>query len=44
MGCTPIHPLENQKHVTDTFRFHLDMIGYSYCGRIDLRYLQPFTD
>ena len=36
-----IHPLENQKHVTDTFRFHLDMIGYSIVDQVSLRYLQP---
>ena len=40
-GMHSIHPLENQKHVTDTFRFHLDMIGYSIVDQVSLRYLQP---
>ena len=40
-GMYSIHPLENQKHVTDTFRFHLDMIGYSIVDQVSLRYLQP---
>lgn len=36
-----IHPLANRKHVTDTFRFHLDMIGHSTVDQVSLRYLQP---
>ncbi|RCW16408.1 AraC family transcriptional regulator [Streptococcus gallolyticus] len=40
-GMHSIHPLENQKHVTDTFRFHLDMIGHSTVDQVSLRYLQP---
>ena len=42
-GMYSIHPLENQKHVTDTFRFHLDMIGYSIVDQVSLR-LATFTD
>lgn len=40
-GMHSIHPLANQKHVTDTFRFHLDMIGHSTIDQVSLRYLQP---
>lgn len=40
-GMHSIHPLANRKHVTDTFRFHLDMIGHSTVDQVSLRYLQP---
>lgn len=40
-GMHSVHPLENQPHVTDTFKFHLDMIGYSIIDQVSLRYLQP---
>lgn len=40
-GMHSIHPLENKNHVTDTFQFHLDMIGYSIIDQVSLRYLHP---
>lgn len=40
-GMHSIHPLENHNHKTDTFSFHLDMIGYSIIDQVSLRYLQP---
>ncbi|WP_302852474.1 AraC family transcriptional regulator [uncultured Streptococcus sp.] len=40
-GMHSIHLLENQTHVTDTFRFHLDMIGHSTVDHVSIRYLQP---
>ncbi len=40
-GMHSIHPLENQNHVTDTFSFHLEMIGNSIIDQVSLNYLQP---
>lgn len=40
-GMHSIHPIHNERHVTDTFQFHLDMIGYSIIDQVSLRYLQP---
>lgn len=40
-GMHSIHPLKNHNHKTDTFSFHLDMIGYSIIDQVSLRYLQP---
>ena len=40
-GMHSIHPIENQNHITDTFQFHLDMIGHSIIDQVSLRYLQP---
>lgn len=40
-GMHSIHPIENQNHITDTFQFHLDMIGHSIVDQVSLRYLQP---
>lgn len=40
-GMHSIHPIGNKSHITDTFRFHLDMIGYSIIDQVSLHYLQP---
>lgn len=40
-GMHSIHPLDNQEHITDTIRFHLDMIGQSAVDQVSLHYLQP---
>lgn len=36
-----IHPIENKEHITDSIKFHLDLIGYSIVDQVSLRYLQP---
>ncbi|MFS1664465.1 helix-turn-helix domain-containing protein [Streptococcus sp. zg-JUN1979] len=40
-GMHSIHPIDKLRHVTHTFQFHLDMIGYSILDQVSLRYLQP---
>ncbi len=40
-GMHSIHPIGNKSHITDTFRFHLDMIGCSTIDQVSLHYLQP---
>ncbi|SUN62336.1 putative transcriptional regulator [Streptococcus dysgalactiae subsp. equisimilis] len=43
-GMHSIHPIDRQEHITDTFLFHLDMIGYSIVDQVSLRYLQPLQN
>ncbi|MGT2957598.1 AraC family transcriptional regulator [Streptococcus bovimastitidis] len=43
-GMHSIHPIGQNKHVTDTFQFHLDMIGSSVVDQVSLRYLQPLQN
>lgn len=43
-GMHSIHPIANEEHSTDTFLFHLDMIGYSIVDQVSLRYLQPLQN
>lgn len=43
-GMHSIHPIEQQEHITDTFLFHLDMIGYSIVDQVSIRYLQPLQN
>lgn len=40
-GMHSIHPIENKEHITDSIKFHLDLIGYSIVDQVSLRYLQP---
>lgn len=39
-----IHPIEDKHHQTDSFLFHLDMIGYSILDKASLLYLQPLQN
>lgn len=43
-GMHSIHPLEKVEHHFETFRFHLDLIGYSTIDQVSLRYLQPLQN
>ncbi|MBA2795549.1 AraC family transcriptional regulator [Streptococcus porcinus] len=43
-GMHSIHPIVQQPHVTDTFQFHLDMIGSSVIDQVSLHYLQPLQN
>ncbi|MGT2932625.1 AraC family transcriptional regulator [Streptococcus catagoni] len=43
-GMHSIHPIDNKKHVTDTFQFHLDMVGSSIVDQVSLHYLQPLQN
>ncbi|MGT2887392.1 AraC family transcriptional regulator [Streptococcus didelphis] len=43
-GMHSIHPINDNKHVTDTFKFHLDMLGSSYTDQVSLHYLQPLQN
>ncbi|AXQ78768.1 AraC family transcriptional regulator [Streptococcus chenjunshii] len=40
-GMHSIHPIADRTHHTDTFQFHLDMIGNATVDQVSLRYLQP---
>jgi len=43
-GMHSIHPINKEKHVMDTFQFHLDMIGLSNVDQVSLHYLQPLQN
>lgn len=43
-GMHSIHPIPQKKHITDTFLFHLDMIGYSTVDQVSIKYLQPLQN
>ncbi|EFR45375.1 helix-turn-helix domain-containing protein [Streptococcus pseudoporcinus] len=43
-GMHSIHPIAQHPHVTDTFQFHLDMIGSSIVDQVSLHYLQPLQN
>lgn len=43
-GMHSIHPKGQAKQVSDTFQFHLDLIGHSYLDAVSLRYLQPLQN
>ncbi|RLU59838.1 AraC family transcriptional regulator [Streptococcus iniae] len=43
-GMHSIHPIANQKHLMDTFQFHLEMIGSTIIDQVSLRYLQPLQN
>ncbi|MGT2710787.1 AraC family transcriptional regulator [Streptococcus oriscaviae] len=39
-----IHPIENEEHVTDTFVWHLDLLGASILDQTSMLYLQPLQN
>ncbi len=43
-GMHSIHPIDDHKHVTDTFQFHSDMVGASVVDQVSLHYLQPLQN
>ncbi|MFC3931571.1 helix-turn-helix domain-containing protein [Streptococcus dentapri] len=43
-GMHSIHPIGKQEQISDTFQFHLEMVGYSILDQVSLRYLQPLQN
>lgn len=43
-GMHSIHPIDKEKHITDNFQFHLDMLGLSVVDQVSLHYLQPLQN
>lgn len=43
-GMHSVHPLEDKEQVSETFQFHLDMIGQSHLDQTSLHYLQPLQN
>ncbi|MGT2928866.1 helix-turn-helix domain-containing protein [Streptococcus dentasini] len=43
-GMHSIHPIGNERQVSDTFQCHLDIVGYSIVDQVSLHYLQPLQN
>lgn len=43
-GMHSIHPIEQTEEISETFAFHLDMIGQSHLDQTSLHYLQPLQN